>query len=861
MRVIQARATRPARLRPALLAACSVLAFMQPLSPAAAQDAQPTANDQPATQQLPAESDGDKTHIVVIGQRIIIAALQDLEPEDQYDEDDVASYDANTVGEVLDDIGSENGDDQPSFLVNGQPVHDLGDVADLPVEAVQRIEKLPRGAAQRIGGVAGQRAYNIVLKPSTKIATVTLNREEATEGGWGQTRGEAILTYVHKQDRLNLTLRHSDSDILLESDRDLIPRPQVLPYSQLGNVIPFAGTEVDPLLSALAGQPVTIVALDGTPSPTTADLLAGANVTNPGGLSSYRSLRGSSRPYEASITGNKALAPWLSLSINGRLNWTKGQSLRGLPTGRFLVPSTNPYTPFSTPVFLLLNDPARPLESNTDTTTKSFAATFNANFSSWHASLVGNYNERKATYVSQLTGSFPDGFYTVDDGTNPFAGTLAGLIPVTSRTSTSRNIDRLVNATIEGPAFQLPAGPVQVRASAGILWTSYDANDFSGLRSFDRREVTVKGGVTIPLTGPGFLSAVGVSELALDIGTTDISDADSINRYSVAFNVSPTGWLRLTASQLKDGTAVYPELRSAPLVTYPNVPYYDPLRDETVDVQLITGGTAGLSNQIELTRSLSATATPLPKYHLQLSAEYQEVNVHNQLGALPEPSTAVMLAFPDRFVRDASGRLISVDTRSINFADERTNQLRLGVSFTVPLSPAQRIPRTATTPSRRIPGTNLQFNLFHTIILDSHLLIRSGLPTVDLLSGGAIGITGGKLRNTTSGMVSLSRGATGFRLTANYRGPSYLQTGTPAAPDLLTFGSVFKFDLRVFADLGQLMPKEPVAKGTRLSLVLQNIFNERQHVGILHGLPPLSYQPAYRDPVGRTAMLEIRKVF
>jgi hypothetical protein len=829
------------------------------MSAASAQESGQPA-EQSAEPQAAPQGEQDERRIVVIGQRIIIAALQDVDPEQTYDEDRVGSYDVSTVGELLDQVRDENGDNDPSVLVNGQPVRDLGDIADLPVEAIQRIEQLPRGAAQRIGGTSGQRAYTGVLKPSVKSATVTLSREQATEGGWGMSRAEALLTYVHEQDRLNLTLRHSDSDILLEADRDIVPRPQTFPYARLGNVLPFSGTQVDPVLSARFGQPVTIVALNGNALPGVADLLAGANQTNPSDAAFYRSIRSASRPYEAAVAGNKVLSPELTLSFNGRLNWNKNESLRGLPSGRFLVPATNPYTPFSTPVFLTLNDPARPLVSTSDTTTKSFTATLHGNFGSWHATLLGNYNERESTFVSELNGFFSGGFFTVGPATNPFAGTLPGLIPVTSRTSTSHNIDRQVSGDAEGPVFHLPAGPLLARAGASALWTTFEGLDFFGPHGFDRRELTVKAGVTIPLTSETFLPSLGRSELAFDVGRVDVGPYGTIHRYSVAFNWTPVDWLRVTATQFKDGTAIYPELLAAPQVTTENVPYFDPLRNETVDVRLITGGVSSLVNESELTRQLSVTATPLPKYNMQLSAEYQEVELRNQLGALPEPSTAVVLAFPDRFIRDANGRLSVVDTSTINFANETTSQLRLGVNFVVPIKPAQSIAATATTPRRRIPATNLQFNLSHTLLLDSSLLIRNGLPEVDLLAGGAIGIAGGKLRNTTSAIVSLTRGASGFRLSASYRGPSYLQTGTTAAPELLTFGSLFKMDLRLFADLGQLMPNEPMAKDTRLSLVFENILNERQTVTNSLGVVPQAYQPAYRDPVGRTVMLELRKV-
>lgn len=797
---------------------------------------------------------------MVLGQREIVASLQDVAPEQDYDEDRVASYDAGTVGDLLDQIHSENGDDQPSLLVNGQPVRDLGDVADLPVEAIRRVEQLPRGSAQRIGGSAGQRAYNIVLQSRVRSATMTLSRQEASDGEWGVSRGEALLTFIKGQDRLNLTLRGSDSDLLLESDRDLVPREELYPYSALGNVIPIAGAEIDPVLSARAGQPVTTVALSGNPAPNFGDLLAGANRLNPSDAARYRSIRSASRAYEAALAGGTALTSQLSLSFNGRLSWSESRSLRGLPSARFLVPPTNAYTPFSTAVLVALSDPAQPLESNSDSNSKSLAVTLHGNFGRWHTNVVARHDDRDSTYLSELNGSFAGGYYTIPNTTDPFAGTLGPLIPVTQSISTSHNVNSEISTDAEGPVLELPAGPLLARLSVGAASISYDATDVSGSRSFERRELTGQLGVTIPLTGEKFLSQVGHAELALDAGRLDLGRYGTIARHTIAFNWSLRTWLRLTASEAKSGTAIQPELLSAPAVVYENTPYFDPLRDETVYVRLIAGGTLNLANQTQRTRTLSVTAIPLPKYKLQLNADYQELELRNVVGGLPTPSAAIVAAFPNRFLRDPTGRLVQVDATSVNFDRQRTRQLRLGVNFQVPITPARMIPRTSTTPAQRIAGANLQVSLSHTHLFDSTTVIRAGLPEVDLLSGGAIGIGAAQQRDYTTGSLALTRGVSGLRLNANWRGPSYLVTGTTAAPDRLTFRALLRLDFRAFLDLGQLMPNERGARNTRLSLVFENILNERQRVTNSLGLSPQAYQPPYRDPVGRTVMVELRKV-
>lgn len=233
-----------------------------------------------------------------------------------------------------------------------------------------------------------------------------------------------------------------------------------MPYSPFGNITPFAGTEIDSVFSALAGQPVTVVALNaGNTQPTLATLLANANMINPSMQSDFRTLRGSSQPIEIALAGNKTLTPWLSLSFNGRVNWSENESFNGLPSGRFLIPASNPNSPFSTSVYLALNDPSRPLQSVSKSTDSSVSSTLNAVFGEWSANLNARWDERERTYESEFSGSLTNGAGSVSDATNPFSGSLSANIPVNSRFSQSNNRATEIAADVAGPMFSLWAGP------------------------------------------------------------------------------------------------------------------------------------------------------------------------------------------------------------------------------------------------------------------------------------------------------------------------------------------------------------------------------------------------------------------
>lgn len=335
-----------------------------------------------------------------------------------------------------------------------------------------------------------------------------------------------------------------------------------------------------------------------------------------------------------------------------------------------------------------------------------------------------------------------------------------------------------------------------------------------------------------------------------------------LDRYSAALNWRPNKWLSFTASQVKDGRAIAPELLAAPSVVTDNVLFFDPVTNETVNVTTIIGGAANLLNEAQQTRSISMTASPWAKYNLQLNATYAASKLSNQFGALPPPSTAVVTAFPDRFQRDGTGTLFLVDNRTVNFARQNNRELRTSVGFMIPLSSTDPVSGgKIPNPANRGPRPILQVNASHTILLESKTVIRDGLASVNLLDGGAIGIGGGRPRNVSDGSIAISQGGTGVRLNAIRRGVNYLRTGSVAAPDLLTFSAITKFDLRAFADLVLLLPKSKLAKGTRLTVSMENLGNTRQRVTDNAGNVPISFQPAYLDPVGQTVMVELRKVF
>jgi len=159
----------------------------------------------------------------------------------------------------------------------------------------------------------------------------------------------------------------------------------------------------------------------------------------------------------------------------------------------------------------------------------------------------------------------------------------------------------------------------------------------------------------------------------------------------------------------------------------------------------------------------------------------------------------------------------------------------------------------------------LQLGLYHTWVFRNDILIRPGVPVIDLLNGGAIGSSGGQPRHRIEAQGGFSKNGFGVRFTANWQSGTVVRGGLPAAG---TNGDLFFSDLatanvRLYADFAQIgsLGRQSWARGLRVTFSVNNIFDSHERVRDAAGVTPLSYQPDYLDPTGREVRLTIRKLF
>jgi hypothetical protein len=341
-------------------------------------------------------------------------------------------------------------------------------------------------------------------------------------------------------------------------------------------------------------------------------------------------------------------------------------------------------------------------------------------------------------------------------------------------------------------------------------------------------------------------------------------------------------------------------------------------------VTSITGGNPNLLADKRNVLKIGGNWKPSEEKDLRLRAEYVRSRLDQPVSSFPGVTAELEAAFPERFIRNASGQLVSVDFRPVNYDEARRDTIRWGFDFSKPLRSARpsqavidrfRARRAAQTgqqgaePGQTAPppegapptdsgarpegagaapdgpgsggggfgrggggggfgrfgggrqGGRLQFSLTHTLNLVDEVTIRPGLPELDYLHGDALGSTGGRPRHELEAQGGYFNNGLGARISANWRSATDVDSSTG---DDLHFSPLATFDLRLFANLGErfdLVSKHPWFRGTSLRFEVSNIFDAKPRVRNALGDVPASYQPDLLDPLGRTVSISFRKLF
>ncbi|MBI1403609.1 MAG: hypothetical protein GC147_10385 [Porphyrobacter sp.] len=598
--------------------------------PAAQSSQQDPDSDSPSASGNAASAD----EIVVSANRIRGQLLVEQAPLLQLDETAIAAEGVTSITDLIAQITAQTGSargrgggGQPVILVNGIRIGSFREFASYPPEALARVEVFPEEVAQRFGFPPDRRVINLILKENYSNREVELEFAAPSRGGFARTEQDFGTLKIADGGRFNLDLELNDSSMLTEDERNIIQTP--------GSISTVPG---DPLQAP------------------------------------YRSLRADTFGLEGNLSWAKALIDsGTSLSANLNYKRDESRSLDGLNT---VVLTDDP----TVPGILRTFGADTPLTRRSSTDTISTAGSLTKPVNAFR--LTSTIDASRSATETRIDRRFDTAALrqAALDGTLALDGPLPTSADAGYDIADRRTITAVFQNTLEGALAQLPAGELLVTFDAGLEWRQIQSSDTrSNLgATLTRRRLSGGANIVVPITSrrAGVADALGSFTLNAQAGFEDLSDFGILGDYNVGLNWSPTDNLNLSATYiLREVAPSLSELGDPQVVNF-NVPVFDFTRGETVLADVTTGGNPGLPPETQRDWKFAANWS-LPFWeNTRITAEYIRNRSDNVVSAFPQITPEIEAAFPGRVTRDATGRLVAVDRRSVSFAETRANRVQ-----------------------------------------------------------------------------------------------------------------------------------------------------------------------------------------
>ncbi|MCA3721860.1 TonB-dependent receptor [Phenylobacterium sp.] len=825
----------------------------------------------------------------------------DIRPELSLDEAEIQSFGVSNVAELVAQLAPQTQSGRgrtrggpPVVLLNGARVSGFSELRDLPSEAILRVDVLPEEAALKYGFAADQRVLNFVTRKTFRAITGEIDLEAATAGGTVTREVETGLFRIDGDQRTQLRVDWTDASAVTEAERDVPPALSAAPFTPGGSFRGRGpGGEIDPALSALTG---VATRLSGVPDvarvrpPTLAEVAPLAGKLAPDGEARFRTLTPETRRLQVNGVVARNVTPTTTGTLNLVLSLGDSEALQGRAPFALVVPGPGPWSPFSSSVDLLRRDASRgAIRRTTEDWNARLGFGLNGARSAWRLSLTGGID--LADQVTRTDGGVDARpaqarLTAGDPAFNPYADLSPADLPAFAPDRTrSRTAGADLQALAAGALAELPAGPlfVSVKAGAAGNWLKSRSvrRNVERTTELSRTGLNGQASLDLPLLRrePEGLGRLGDVSLNFNLQGESLSDAGALGAVGAGVNWSPIERLTLLASFSRDQSPPTLLQLGAPRAVTTGVRVFDFVRGETIEVTQVSGGDPGLANDTRDATRLGVNWKPFTEREINISINYTQSRAEDAAAALPALTSEVQAAFPERFLRDASGRLVLIDARPVSFLQSDREEVRWGFNWFSGAGPQRGLrgppggaPRGATGagqggrigPAMGGPGSRngFQVSLYHTAVLRDRVLVREGGPIFDLLGGSAAGARGGTPAHAIDLQAGLFRNGRGVRLSGTWRQGTQVRGDTPDSA--LTFSDFATLDLRVFetfAGSPDLVRRWPFLKGARLTFAVDNLFDARLEVRDGLGATPAGYASDILDPVGRVIEVSFRKVF
>lgn len=744
----------------------------------------------------------------------------DIASETELDEDRIAAYGANTIGELVEHISPLIGGsgETPILLVNGRRIGSSTEITGYPPEALNRLAILPPEAAARYGYAAGQRVVNLELKKNFASTDVDAGFAMPFAGGRTSSQLSAARSIINGDTRWNIRLRGSTDTPLLKSERDVPVRPDV--------------AAILPLLEAAEGRSI---------EPNRFETLAAKT-------HSLNLNMGVVRPI-----GDFFLSLDANADTNRSTQWT------GMPLVSIMVPAAGGPEIF----YRLVGD--RALQSRQRSTNFGASASLSGPIEGWQASFSMSFSSSRNSNTNDTGYDSGALQQRVDAGDLSFdpSGPLPFIPLLTDR---NRSSSRIIGATFNAsrPIFKLPAGEASTSVTINASQSRSRFRAFaatSGAVSQDRfasSQLDGRWSLTVPVAN----RALGILAPLGDLGVDLSMEAGKAHRTRTRYKWD--AGVRWTPFPFVDFRAVFGHENLEPLFEQLYGPrievitrLFDFAQQEYVQPISIFGGNPDLEGGSIGTLSLSAMMRPVKGDLVTFNVAYHRRVARGGVASLPTLTPDVEAIFPERVARDTSGRLVSIDARPINISNDRTESITSGV--TLLYTARQKTPAGEPLPSDIQRPWTFSLSIIHDWQLASEMVIRPDLPVLDRLRD-----SGQPRHNVTLNLAAGRRGM-GVSLNGSWNGAARIRSGdaTGGATEF-RYPSWVRFNLGLFAEpehWGVALRERDWVSNLRLSLDLQNILNGFRKMSVLGATTRRDLTRDEIDPLGRTIRLSIRKQF
>lgn len=818
---------------------------------------------------------------------------------------------------------SSRGGGQPVFLINGIRVSSFREFRSYPPEAVQKVEVFPEETAQRFGYSADQRVVNIILKPNFQSVSAEVEYEGPDRGGF--TRNEQELTYLRigEKGRLNFNLDFEDSSLLTEAERGLTVDGGFPGEEQFRSLradtmsgegtINYARAFVESGLS---------LSLNGTYNHSESLSLSG--LSNDGTIPLER--RGDVDTISVGGTLSRPIGDWNAVFTNDTVRSLSTTEIDRFDGSGFDVAESrtwtiaNDLTLTGYPIALPAGDISVTFKTGVDwrqiasedtrsaTDIELTRRRFDANTTlsvpiaerggAWGA--IGGVSLSLSSGIEDLSdfgtlANWSAGINWQPTDTLGFSATRIWREVAPSLTSLgSPRIDEFNVPVFDYAtgdtvlATLVTGGNPDLRAETQADW-KFSANwelpfwenarlqaDYGINRS---RDVTASPGFSAAFEEafPDRVTRGTAGEL-LAIDRRPLTLYETRSRV-LSFGLNTRGEIGKAPERPERGA----QGNGGPPRGRPGGPGggpgmgFDPARMEAMRETFCKapeGETPDLSAIPEMFRSrlLDANGNPDPQKIAAARARFCGAEADQRSQQFTAMREAICAEPPklDGLPEEVLARLKDengeIDPEKVKAMRERMCSAQAAQGEGQPQQGGPRrggggggFGRFGGDPSDTRPRYFLSLN--HNIVLENEVLLAENGPLFDQLAGDVLG--GSAISQHSSRLEGgLFWQGYGLRLTGRYIGEAELLGGDlPGSSDLF-FSDLATFDVRLFADLGEVFKKEDGwMKGLRVSVLADNVFDARRTVTDENGDTPRAYDPLRIDPVGRYLGVDIRKAF